>query len=321
MTGLATDAHRATADHTVFLCPGQGSQKPGMGADLLGEPTISRVVSCASKVFSRDMAALLSSDDPRDIADPQAAQAAIVTLSVAIGRTLMENGVEPCAIAGFSLGQMSALALSGMLSDEDAFALVDVRSRITCEVAAENPGAMSALLKADADAVRALCEECAGNEVLVPANYNCPGQIVISGSSSAIEAAERTWQKHGGRFARLATAGGFHSPLMEAARAPFSAYLETVEFAEPRVAVVCNTDGAPLDKASVRARLVDHLTHPVQFDRSVRAIIEAHPGCRFVEVGFGGVLSGLVRRIDKDAPRQCVQDAKSLNAFLESRRG
>ena len=108
---------------------------------------------------------------------------------------------------------------------------------------------------------------------------------------------------------------------MEPARAPFSAYLETVRFSEPRVPVICNTDATPLDASSVRARLVDHLTGPVLFDRSIERILEAHPGCRFIETGFGGVLTGLVKRIAKDAPRLCVQDEKSLRECLENRNG
>lgn len=182
MTRRPIEKRGRDVEKTVFLCPGQGSQKPGMGADLLDDPTVARVVGCASDVFGRDMAALLASDDPSDMADPRAAQAAIATLTIAVGRTLMNRGIEPCAVAGFSLGQMSALALSGMISDEDAFALVDVRSRIICDVAEKNPGGMSALLKAEEDDVRALCSRCAEGEVLVPANFNCPGQIVISGS-------------------------------------------------------------------------------------------------------------------------------------------
>lgn len=321
MTQARTATDGQGAGGTVFLCPGQGSQKPGMGADLLGDPTIARTVDCASEVFARDMGALLADADPHALDDPRAAQAAIVTLTVSIGRALMERGVEPCVIAGFSLGQMSALALADMISDEDAFALVDVRARIICDTAAESPGAMSALLKAGEDDARALCARCADGEVLVPANFNCPGQIVISGSLRAVERAEETWRASGGRFARLATAGGFHSPLMEPARAPFSAYLETVRFSEPRVPVICNTDATPLDASSVRARLVDHLTGPVLFDRGIERILETHPGCRFIETGFGGVLTGLVKRIAEDAPRLCVQDEKSLRECLERRNG
>lgn len=316
MTRRPIEKRGRDVEKTVFLCPGQGSQKPGMGADLLDDPTVARVVGCASDVFGRDMAALLASDDPSDMADPRAAQAAIATLTIAVGRTLMDRGIEPCAVAGFSLGQMSALALSGMISDEDAFALVDVRSRIICDVAEKNPGGMSALLKAEEDDVRALCSRCAEGEVLVPANFNCPGQIVISGSPSALERAEGAWRAQGGRFARLATAGGFHSPLMTPARAPFSAYLETVDFKEARFPVICNTDASPLDESSVRARLVDHLTAPVLFERSIRFILKSHPRCRFVETGFGGVLTGFVRRIDESAARLCVQDAKSLKLCL-----
>ena len=210
MTQARTTTDGQGAGGTVFLCPGQGSQKPGMGADLLGDPTIARTVDCASAVFARDMGALLADADPHALDDPRAAQAAIVTLTVAIGRALIERGVEPCVIAGFSLGQMSALALADMISDEDAFALVDVRARIICDTAAENPGAMSALLKASEDEARALCARCADGEVLVPANFNCPGQIVISGFAPSNEPKNRG----------VRTAAGPHGSRRRAASTP-----------------------------------------------------------------------------------------------------
>lgn len=152
----------------------------------------------------------------------------------------------------------------------------------------------------------------------MPANYNCPGQIVIAGTPAAVERAEEAWKAEGGRASRLATQGAFHSPLMESAQEPFGEYLETIEFAEPRIPVICNTDGRPLDAATVRRRLVDHLTHPVRFQQSVEALVGSGASL-FVEVGFGGVLSGLVRRTSKDVERFCIQDKESLGSFIGSR--
>ena len=206
----------------------------------------------------------------------------------------MARGVEPAAVLGFSLGQISVLAVSGMLADEEAFALVKVRSELMAEAAAAHPGAMSALLKADEESVRALCEECAEGDVLVPANFNCPGQIVVAGTPAAVECAEAAWAEAGKRSSRLATSGAFHSPLMADAAAGLDAYLEDVAFSEARIPLVCNVDAAPLAAADARDHLVRHLTSPVRFQQSVEALA-ASGADTFVEAGFGGVLAPACR--------------------------
>ena len=234
--------------------------------------------------------------------------------SVALARALAARGVEPAAVLGFSLGQASALAASGMLSCEATFAFVKERSRLMAEAAAAHPGAMSALLKADEAGVQALCDECAQGDVLVPANFNCPGQIVIAGTSAAVERAEAAWAASGKRFSRLATSGAFHSPLMAEAAEGLAAYLKDVAFEEARVPLVCNVDARPLAAADARDHLVRHLTSPVRFEQSVQALAAAGADT-FAEVGFGGVLFGLVKRIDRGVGRACVQDRESLEAF------
>lgn len=304
---------------TVFMASGQGSQKPGMGVSLFGVPEVQATLECASDVFGRDIAALINSEGDEaqaQLNETRNAQVAIAALSIGIGRALMARGIVPDALLGFSLGQISALALADMLSDEDAFKLIEVRSRVMDEAARSHPGAMTALLKADEESVAALCDRCAQDDVLAPANFNCPGQIVVAGSIDAIERAEEAWKADGGKLSRLATQGAFHSPLMESACGPFAEYLATVDFEEPSIPVICNTDATPLDVATVRQRLVDHLTHPVRFQQSVEMLV-GKGADTFVEVGFGGVLSGLVRRIDKGAKRHCVQDRPSFEELEE----
>lgn len=299
----------------VFLCSGQGAQKPGMGNDLMDIPEVSVVFECASDVLGFDVADLVRNADSDTLNDTQNAQPALCALSVAIARALMARGVEPTAVLGFSLGQVSALAISGMLSDEETFALVKARAALMADAAAEHPGGMSALLKADEQSVVALCEECAQGEVLVPANFNCPGQIVVAGTPAAVERAETAWAAAGKRCSRLATSGAFHSPLMASAAEGMADYLAHVEFAEARIPLICNVTAAPLAAADAREHLVQHLTKPVRFQQSVEALVSAGADT-FVEVGFGGVLSNLVKRIDKTAARTCVQDRASFDAFL-----
>lgn len=311
-----------TADHRddalAFLCSGQGSQKPGMGADMLDIPEVAATFACASEVFGRDVAALCRAETPEEaeaLNDTRNAQAAIATLSIGIGRALMARGVVPGSLVGFSLGQLSAIALSGMLSDEDAFRLIAERSRIMGEAADANPGRMSALLKGTPEEVEALCAECAQGEVLAPANYNSAAQTVIAGTVSAVERAEAAWKEAGKRASRLATSGAFHSPLMAAAREPFAAVLDGIDFAEPSITVICNTDASPLDASSVRARLVEHLTNPVRFQQSIETLRERGVD-DFIEVGYGSVLANLVKRCAPEAAHACVQDRASFDECL-----
>ncbi len=301
----------------VFLASGQGSQKPGMGADLLDIPEVADTFACASDILGRDVAALVREADAEELADTRNAQIAISALSIGIGRALAARGIVPDALCGFSLGQVSALALSGMLAVPDAFALIAERARLMGEAADANPGAMSALLKTTPEEAAALCERVSEGDVLVPANLNGGGQVVIAGTPAAVARAEEAWAATKGRFSRLATSGAFHSPLMAQAAEPFAAYLAGVEFSEPAVPVIGNVHAAPLSPDTVRDELVAHLTSPVQFEASVQKLAAAG-GATFAEVGFGGVLAGLVRRIDKELGRACIQDRASFDAFVEA---
>lgn len=299
----------------VFMFSGQGAQKPGMGADLLDVPEVAQTVACASDVLGYDVADLMTNAPAEKLNDTLYAQPAMCVLSVGLAHALVARGVQPSAVLGFSLGQVSALAVSGMLSDEATFAFVAQRARLMAQAALERPGVMSALLKADEQSVADVCAECACGQVLVAANYNGPGQIVVSGEVEAVERAEAAWSASGKRFARLATSGAFHSPLMQRAADQLDAYLANVQFAEPSVPLICNTDAKPLCAADAREHLVRHLTHPVRFQQSVEALA-AQGAQTFAEVGFGGVLSNLVKRIDRKADRACVQDRASLESFV-----
>lgn len=297
----------------VFMLSGQGAQKPGMGCGLTEIPEVAAVIECGSKVMGRDLAYLLTEAPAEELNDTRNAQAALTALSVGLSRALMARGVKPGAVLGFSLGQIGALAVSGMLTDEAMFALLQKRSEVMGAAADANPGAMSALLKADEASVKAVCEECAQGQVLVAANFNCPGQIVISGEEAAVARAEEAWAAAGKRFSRLATSGAFHSPLMQQAAEDFAAYLEGVEFAQPQVPLICNTTARPLTVDQVKDHLSKHLTSPVKFEQSV-TYLQGAGFTRFAEVGFGGVLSNLVKRVDRGLERSCVQDAASLDA-------
>ncbi len=301
----------------AFMLSGQGSQKPGMGTDLQELPQVAATFALASEVFGFDLVKIISEGDAQTINDTRYAQPTLCALSLGIARALMAQGLRPHAVLGFSLGQIGALAVSGMLSDEETLALVAKRTELMSQAALEYPGAMSALLKGSDEEVEQVCRECAQGQVLVPANYNSPGQVVISGEVEAIERAETTWIEKGGRASRLKTSGAFHSPLMQDAACGLADYLKELHFKEASIPLICNVDAAPLSADEAAEHLVLQITHPVRFSAGVRVLFDAGIH-NFIEVGYGGVLKNLVKRIEKEASRECVSDMPSFLSCLDA---
>lgn len=302
---------------TVWLCSGQGAQKPGMGADLLDVPEVADTFATMSQGLGIDLGRLAREGTADEINEPQAAQALTMAVSVGVGRALKARGFAPDALIGFSLGQISALVLAEMLSLEEATQLLKVRSSAMAAVCAAQPGGMVALMGATLDEAQTLCAEAAGSDVLVCANHNAPGQIVISGHDAALERAQQLWKDAGKRSVRLATAGAFHSPLMEPAATEVEKFCSSLQFHEPAVTLICNTDAKPFLVEEAAARLGRQVKSGVLFEQSVRALIDDGE-TDFVEVGFGGVLTGLVKRIDKETTRACVGTREQFEAYALS---
>lgn len=300
---------------TVWLCSGQGAQKPGMGADLLDVPEVAEVFATMSRVLGLDLERLSREGSADEVNEPQAAQALTMAVSVGVGMALKARGYAPDAIIGFSLGQISALVLADVLTLEEASRLLKVRSSAMAAACAANPGGMVALMGATLDDAEALCAEAAGSDVLVCANHNAPGQIVISGHADALERAQQLWKDAGKRSVRLATAGAFHSPLMESAAAEVEQFCASLEFREPAVTLLCNTDARPFLADEAASRLGRQVKSGVLFEQSVRALIDEGE-TDFAEVGFGGVLTGLVKRIDKSTTRTAVGTREQLDEYV-----
>ncbi len=300
---------------TVWLCSGQGAQKPGMGADLLALPEVADVFDVMSRELEMDLRQLACEGAPEEINQPEAAQALTMAVSVGVGLALKARGFAPDALIGFSLGQISALVLSEMLTLEEAARLLKVRSSSMAAACTANPGGMVALMGATLDDAEALCAEAAGDDVLVCANHNAPGQIVISGHNDALERAQQLWKDAGKRAVRLATAGAFHSPLMEPAAAEVERFCSSLAFREPAVTLICNTDAQPFLVSEAAVRLGQQVKSGVLFEQSVRALIDEGE-TDFVEVGFGGVLTGLVKRIDKETTRVSVGTLDQFEAYI-----
>lgn len=300
----------------AFLLSGQGSQRPGMGATLFGMPEIDEVFCEASDVCGFDVAAACLDETGASLADTAVSQPALCALSVAQVRALVKRGIKPDYVAGFSLGQIGALAASGMLDAKTAFSLVRDRSRAMAEACRLRPGSMCALMGGTEQEVFEVCSSCAEGDVLVPANFNAPGQIVVSGDATAVARAKEAWSGPGRRSAMLATVGAFHSPLMRPAAEVFAARLENVVFDEAKIPLVCNVDARPLLADDAAAHLVAHLISPVLFSQSVTWLVEQGVDT-FVECGTGGVLAGLVRRVDKGTVRMRIESREDLEAVAE----
>lgn len=300
---------------TVWLCSGQGAQKPGMGADLLDVPEVADTFDVISDALGIDLARLSREGDESEVNDPQAAQALTMGVSVGVGRALKAAGFEPSALIGFSLGQISALALADVLSLQDAAALLKVRSQTMAAACAAQPGGMVALMGATLSDAEELCAKAAGSDVLVCANHNAPGQIVISGHNAALERAQQMWKDADKRSKRLATSGAFHSELMAPAATEVERFCQSLDFQPPSVTLICNTDAKPFLVEEAAERLGKQVKSGVLFEQSVRALLD--DGERdFVEVGFGGVLTNLVKRIDKETTRTPIGNKEQLEAYL-----
>lgn len=305
---------------TVWMCSGQGAQSVGMGADLLDVPEVYQVFERASEVLDIDLVRLVKEGTEEEINDPFNAQALTMVLSVAIGKAILAQAKGPDAIIGFSLGQISALAIADILTLDEALRLLKVRATAMAAACEEREGAMLALLGATHEDAEAVCSACAGDDLLIAANYNCPGQVVISGDVAAIDRAEEHWKGMKKKCARLKTAGAFHSPLMQPAADALAAYFASDEapvFQDGTMVLLCNTDAQPFKANEAADRLAKQVISPVRFEQSVDALI-AQGETDFVEIGHGGVLFNLVKRISKDVDRRRVGNREQLDDYLST---
>lgn len=287
----------------AFQMPGQGSQAVGMGRSLADTfPEARETFEEADDVLGFGLSELCWSGPDEELTATQNAQPALLTHSIAAARVLAARGVEPEIAAGHSLGEFSAHVVAGSLSFADALALVRVRGEAMADAGTARPGTMAAVLGLEPAAVEELCVQVReGDEELAPANFNAPGQVVISGSLPAVRRAIEAAKDHGARRAiELQVSGAFHSPLMALAAERLKAALDEVRIEPARIPVVANVDARPVTEPDAIAdRLLRQLTAPVRW---VECVLELRKsGARvFYEPGPGGVLTGLLKRIDRD---------------------
>ncbi|SFK64646.1 [acyl-carrier-protein] S-malonyltransferase [Porphyromonadaceae bacterium KH3CP3RA] len=283
----------------AYVFPGQGAQFVGMGKELYEtSPLAKELFEKANEILGFRITDLMFAGTDEDLKQTKVTQPAIFLHSVILAKTLGEE-FQPDMTAGHSLGEFSALVAAGALSFEDGLKLVYARALAMQKACEANPSTMAAILALPDEKVEEICVSI--DDVVVPANYNCPGQIVISGSNSGIEKACELMKEAGAKRALpLKVGGAFHSPLMEPARVELSDAIESTRFSAPVCPVYQNVSTTgETDPDTIKQNLIAQLTSPVKWTQSVQQMI-ADGATEFVELGPGSVLQGLISKIDRN---------------------
>ncbi|WP_339702921.1 ACP S-malonyltransferase [uncultured Marixanthomonas sp.] len=282
----------------AYVFPGQGAQFPGMGKDLYEtSDKAKQLFDRANELLGFDITKIMFEGSAEELKETKVTQPAIFLHSTILA-TVMGDNFKPDMVAGHSLGEFSALVANGALAFEDALILVSRRAQAMQNACELKPSTMAAVLGLEDHVVEAICADIDG--VVVAANYNCPGQLVISGEIKAVEAACEALKEAGARRALMLPVGGaFHSPLMEPAREELAAAIENTHFLKPTCPVYQNVSTfAVTDPEEIKKNLIFQLTAPVKWTQSVQNMIKDGAD-HFIEVGPGNVLQGLVKKIDR----------------------
>ena len=302
-----------------ILCPGQGAQAVGMGKDFHEASAAARgIYARANVVMGFDLAPICFGGPEERLNQTDISQPAIYVTSIACYTAAVAAGVlDPSAVttcAGLSLGEYTALHLAGVFSFEDGLRLVAARGRYMQEAAVATPSGMVAILGADEPAVNELCQQAAQGEVLVAANFNSPGQIVVSGAAGACARVQASAEAGGFKAIPLKVAGAFHSPLMQSAADRMRQELEKVELQPAGRPVYANVTAAPHGNAgSIRDLLVQQIVRPVRWEQTMHTLLAAQ-GTRFVELAPGRTLAGLAKKINRRLPIESLATADAIAA-------
>jgi [acyl-carrier-protein] S-malonyltransferase len=292
---------------TFILCPGQGAQVVGMGKVLAEMSDLARgLFSQADDILGFKLSEICFNGPEDRLNQTDVSQPALYVTGVASFRDAVEKGtIDPAAVtayAGLSLGEYTALHLASVFSFEDGLRLVAARGRYMQEAAVSVPSGMVAIMGADEATINAICDEARGDGVLVPANYNAPGQIVISGSLDACDRGLKAAEARGLKAVALKVAGAFHSPIMQSGADKMKAELEKANFNAPARPVYSNVTAEPhSDIASIKKLLVDQIVSPVRWEQTMGKLV-ANADARFVELAPGRTLAGLAKRINRRLP-------------------
>ena len=281
----------------AYIFPGQGAQYSGMGLDLYNDSSLAKdLFAKANNILEFDITEIMFNGSSEDLKQTKVTQPAIFLHSVILAKTL-GNNFKPDMVAGHSLGEFSALVANNTLNFEDGLKLVSARAQAMQKACDNNPGTMAAVLALEDTTVENVCKEIEG--VVVAANYNCPGQLVISGEINAIDLACEKLKEQGARRALILPVGGaFHSPLMEEAKQELKNAISNTTFSNPICPIYQNvTSFAVSDQMKIKENLIAQLTSPVKWTQSIQKMA-ADGATNFIELGPGKVLQGLARKIN-----------------------
>lgn len=306
---------------TAFLFPGQGSQAVGMSKTLAETyPIVKHTFEQANDILGYDLATLCFEGPAEQLNETIHTQPALFVAGAATFRALNEKFPSaPAFVAGHSLGEFTALVASGALTFEDGLRLVHKRASLMQDAGEKSPGAVAALLGLDIETVKSLCVDAQNltGEVVVLANDNCPGQVVISGSNLALDKAlELATERGAKRAVKLAVSVAVHSPLMKAAGEEFKVAVEQTPLQTPQIPIVANVTAQPLtDVEAIRQELAEQITSSVRWTESIQTML-AEGVDTFVELGPGGVLKGLLKRIDRSANGFSIETPDDVEKFI-----
>jgi [acyl-carrier-protein] S-malonyltransferase len=300
----------------AFMFPGQGSFEAGMGREIAeAVPEAMAVFQAGSEASGLDLMHLCFDAPAEELLDTEVQQPALVATSLAIDAALRARGIVPHYVVGHSVGEFAALGSAEAMNVREAIRLVRERGLAMAAAAKDRPGSMAAILGLADEVVEALCRKIAG---VWPANYNCPGQLVVSGETPSVDECCIEAEKEGARRAvRLRVSGAFHSPLVAHAADRLRPAIDRVSFRDPRPAFMSTVTAKIEDAHRLPKLLVEQLTAPVRFTQAAGELVGSGV-TTFVEVGPGNVLSGLLKRIDKSVKAISVNDLKSLDQAAES---
>ena len=300
----------------AFCFPGQGSLEAGMGREIAEAiPEAMAVLEAGSTASGLDLVRLCFEAPLEDLVETEIQQPALVATSLAVLAAVRARGIEPDYVVGHSVGEFAALAAVSAMSTDEAIALVRERGLAMAEAARQHPGSMAAILGLEDEIVERLCRQILG---VWPANYNCPGQIVVSGETPAVDECCTAAEGAGARRAvKLKVSGAFHSPLVAKAAERLRPAIDLIRFQEPTAPFMSTVTARVESAQGLGTLLIDQLTAPVKFTQAATELIKGGVQT-FVEVGPGNVLSGLVKRIDKGVKAISVNDLAGLAKLEEA---
>ncbi len=295
---------------TVFVFSGQGAQVPGMGKSLYENSPAAKAVFDMAESIRPGTIRQCFEGTKEELSVTINTQPCVFAVDLAAAAAVAEKGIRPDYVAGFSLGEIAAIAFAGMLSYEDAFKLVCRRAEVMDQAAKDNKGAMAAVLKLPPEKVEEICK---GFEKAYPVNYNSPAQTVVAAAEDEIDALCAKVKEEKGKAVKLAVSGAFHSPFMNSASDALAEYLECVELKTPEIPVYSNYTAQPYE-GSYKALIAAQVNNPVKWQTSVDNLI-LEGADRFIEVGVGKTLTGLIKKINTNVTAINIETKEGLDAL------